>query len=117
MGVTMKLEKVIDGIVRYINTEIYSGMSDWQEMLARVAVARVIENTDTLRQQLTQNSFLRTFAFIDDNGDVDIEKLATDVKNQIVHKGGVEVTIPIFGRFVFTPDDVDKICATIKGDV
>ena len=112
----MKFDKVVDGIVRYINTEIYSGMSEWQEMLARVAVARVIENTDSLRQQLTKNSFLKTFSFINEEGDVDIDRLATDVKKQIEQRERLEVTIPIFGRFVFTPDDVDKICATIKGE-
>jgi hypothetical protein len=110
-----KLETVIDGIARYIDREIYTGMNDLQELVARIAVGRMIDNTDAIRETLVNNGIIRTFGIIDAEGMVDLDTLARDVKKEIERKGKLVVTIPMFGKMTFTPDDVDAICRSIKG--
>jgi hypothetical protein len=110
-----KLETVIDGIARYIDREIYTGMNDLQELVARIAVGRMIDNTEAIREALVNNGIIRTFGIIDAEGMVDLDTLARDVKKEIERKGKLVVTIPMFGKMTFTPDDVDAICRSIRG--
>lgn len=109
----MNIERVIDGINRYIEREIYSKMNDWQEIFAKIAIGRLVGNKDNLKATLQNNAVLQTFAIIDSEGNVDIDSLAMDLKNQIAQKGKMELDIPMFGKFVFTASDVDKLYNTI----
>ena len=105
----MNLDRVFNGIIKYLDREIFPHMNDWQEMLARIAVSRVTADPAKLKSTLMANPFVRTFAIIDGEGNVDIEHLLNDVKCQIEKKGKLELTIPMFGKFNFIPDDIDKL--------
>mgnify|MGYP003439972331 CR=1 FL=1 len=50
----MKCEigKVIDGISKYIESEIYSGMNDIQEFAARVVIGRLLNNKEQVKDYL-----------------------------------------------------------------
>ncbi|MEE1048797.1 MAG: hypothetical protein U0M60_15430 [Clostridia bacterium] len=109
----MEFEKVLNGIMKYLNNEIYAGMNEWQEMLARIAVSRIIGNEQNLKNMLVTNPFIKTFAIIDQNGMVDVEGLMRDIKTQIQAKEKISFSLPIFGRFTFTASDVDKLHRTI----
>lgn len=109
----MEFERVLKGIMKYLNNEIYAGMNDWQEMLARLAVSRIIGNEQNLKNMLMTNPFIKTFAIIDQNGMVDVEGLMRDIKTQIQEKEKISFSLPIFGRFTFTAADVDKLHHTI----
>lgn len=109
----MHFDRVISGLIKYLDQEIYVGMNDWQEMLARIAVSRVIGNKDTLRTSLMNNPFVKTFAIIDENANVDVDGLIRDLKMQIEQKGKIEIAIPMFGKFTFTSEDIDKLHRTI----
>jgi hypothetical protein len=111
-----KLETVIDGIAKYIDREIYSGMNDFQELMARVVVGRMIDNTEAIREALVSNGIIRTFGIIDSEGMVDVDSLARDVKKEIERKGKLVITLPTFGKMTFMPEDVDAIYRCIKGD-
>lgn len=102
-------EKVVNGISKYIDNNIYSGMSDLQEFIARVAIGRVIERQDDIKNYLIKNGVIRTFGIIDSEGMVDVEGLMYDIKKQIARKGKLEISIPMFGKLKFVPDDVDEL--------
>ena len=106
-------EKTLDGIAKYIDREIYAGMNDWQEVLARIAVSRIYNNRDALKTKLVNSSLIRTFAVIDDEGMVDVDSLAADLKKQIEQKGKITVSLPMFGKLTFKASDVDKLYQTI----
>jgi hypothetical protein len=102
-------EKVINGLSRYINSNIYTDMSDLQELIARVAVGRVIERSDDIKNLLIKNGMARTFGIIDSEGMIDIDGLMNDIKKQISHKERLEISIPLLGTFKFVPEDIDVI--------
>lgn len=110
----MEFEKVLDGIVRYINKEMYGGMNDLQEVVARMAVSRVVNNRAAIKKTLVENPIIRTFGVIDEDGFVDIDTLASELKEQINEKGKLPISIPLIGKFTFVPEDVDKLLAEIK---
>lgn len=105
----MHIDKVIDGIARYINGEIYSNMNDWQEVIARMAVGRLLENKAALKQKVTENPFLMSFVLVDSDGEMDVERFLGDLKSAIEAKGGVQLEIPFFGNLKFVPSDVDVL--------
>ena len=114
----MKYEftKVIDGASRYIDAEILQKMNDWQEMLARIFVGRIIGNENELRDKLVNNGFIRTFGIIDGDGMVDVEGLARDIKRELSRKGKTTFNIPVIGKLTFEASDVDVLYRHITGE-
>jgi hypothetical protein len=105
----MNFEKVIRGIIKYMNAEMFKNMDEWHEFLARLAVARMVSNPQTLKKSLMDNMFIKTFAIFDEAGNVDIDGLMRDLKHVIENKGKVSFEIPLFGKFTFESADVDKL--------
>ena len=110
----MKYEKVIDGVLRYLNKEIYPTMSELQMFGARLAVARMVKSKDSLKALLTDNPILKTFSILDSEGNVNVDEIACEVKSQLAEIGKLRIDTKIFGAYTFYPEDVDKILATIK---
>ncbi len=110
----MKYERVIDGIAKYLDREIYPTMSDVQMILARMAVARLLNNKNALKEFLANNPIMQTFAIMDTEGNVDIDAIASELKTQLSAVGKIRIDTKILGAYTFYPDDVDKILAVIK---
>lgn len=111
-----KYENVIDGIIRYIDREIYSGMNDFQEIVARIAIGRVIDNRESIKSALMNNGIIRTFGIIDSDGFVDIDRLSEELKREIERKGKLTISVPMFGKLTFNPNDVDILRQYISGE-
>lgn len=110
----MTYDTVIQGIINYINKEILSTMADWQAMLARVAISRLLSAKEGLRAAITGNAFLQSLGVVSADGMVDVDGLARDLKEQISLAGKLEIEIPVFGKYVFSPEDVDTLYKYIK---
>lgn len=110
-----KFEDIIHGISKYINDEIYPGMNDWQELFARVAVGRFLDNETALKETIVNNGFIKTFGIMDTEGMFEIDALMHDIKKEISKKGKMEFHIPMFGKLIFKPEDVDVLYKTITG--
>lgn len=101
--------RVVDGAAKFIETEIMPNMNDWQEIAARIAIGRVFDNRDAIKRHLVSTGYLRTFALIDEDGNVDIDRLSADLKREIERKGKIEINLKLFGRLKFDSGDVDKL--------
>ena len=112
----MNFDRVLNGILKYMDREIFSSMNDWQEMLARIALSRLLGNSEQLKSTIMNNAFVKTFAIVDENGNIDIDGLYRDLKEQIRAKGKLEFTLPMFGTYRFTESDVDRLYSCIKGE-
>ena len=97
------------GAAELIEKNIMPGMNDWQEIAARIALGRVFDNRDALKNYLVNNGYIRTFAMIDNDGNVDIDRLAGDLKREIEKKGKLEIDLKIFGKMKFEATDVDNL--------
>lgn len=113
----MKLEinTVIDGIAKYIDKEIYTGMNDWQELVARIAVGRILNDKESLISLLSQNPVIKSLVLVDDNGLVDVDRLFEDIKREMSRKGKIKITVPLFGTMTFSSADAEKLYREIIG--
>lgn len=106
---TYTVEQVIEGLSRYIDKNIYKGMNDVQELVARIVVGRAIQRSESIKDALVGNGFIRTFGIIDGDGMVDVDGIVHDLAKQISNKGSIELSIPMFGKLKFMPEDIDEI--------
>lgn len=111
----VNFNQVLDGLTRYLNKNFYSNLNDFQEVIARIAVSRIIGNPESLKQSLMANGIVRTFAIMDSDGNVDLEPIMRDLKREIERKGKLTVEIPMFGKISFLPQDIDEIYREITG--
>ena len=105
----MDFEKTMQGIIAYIDKEILVRMNTLQEIVARIAISRVYDNRGNVKHSLMTNPVLKTFAFVDEEGNVDVVGITNDLKKQIARKGKLEFEIPMFGKFSFVESDVDVL--------
>lgn len=112
----MDFDRVINGIIRYFDKEIFPRMNNWQETIARLFVSRISRNANAIKTMFTTNPFLKTMSIIDGNGNVDVHGIATDLKNMIAQKGSLDIEIPLMGKYSFKPHDVNVIYQTITGE-
>lgn len=110
----MEFDKVFNGLIKYINKEVFSGFNDVQDIVGRIAIKRIIDRKQTIKSTLSGNSFLQAFAVIDDQGNVDIDSLADELKAQIREKEKIQIKIPMFGTFTFVESDVDVLLKYIR---
>lgn len=111
----MSFERILNGIVRYLNCEVFGKMNEWQEMFARIAVSRLIANPDALKRAVIDNAFIKTFGIIDADGNIDVNGLLQDMRTHISQKGKLTISLPMFGTFTFGVEDVDKLYNMIVG--
>ena len=103
----MRFDKVVEGIARYIDGELYGSLNDWQEVIARMAVGRVLGNKEMLKRRIAENPILMSFVMLDEDGEMDADVFLDDLKRAINQKGSIKVSIPLFGNLKFTEADVD----------
>lgn len=111
----VSFNQVLDGLVRYLNKNFYPNLDDFREVVARIAVGRILQNPENLKQSLSGNGIIRTFAIMNSDGDIDLEPIMRDLKREIERKGKLSVEIPMFGKISFLPQDIDEIYREITG--
>ena len=99
-----------------MDKEIYSGMNDLQELVARVIAGRIIGNEKNIKETIIHNGYLRTFGIIESDGMVDVKSLACDIKRELERKESISISLPMFGKWTFHPDDVDILYRSITGE-
>lgn len=105
----IKFDNVITGLINYANENLLPGMNDLQEIGARLILAEIYERREVLKAELIKNGVVKTFGIMDSDGDLDIERLMNRLKTEIQNKGKLEISVPMYGKFIFKPEDIDMI--------
>lgn len=113
----IEFEKAMDGVVRFLDKELFPGMADWQELIARAAMGRLFNNRAALKESLKNNGIARAFGVIDADGMIPADELLDSIKAEMAKKGKITVSVPMFGKMTFMPGDVDKLKAELYGGV
>jgi hypothetical protein len=111
----VSFETVVDGVNRYLDKEIYSGLNDVQEFMARLVVGRINQNMEAIKQNLLSNGFIKTLGFVDHDGMVDVDLVLHDVQREIERQGNLQIYIPMIGKITFKSEDVDVLRREITG--
>ena len=111
----MEFEKVINGIVKYINNRILPTMNDWQSIGARVILARTLRSSHELKEALMSNFYIKTFGFMTEDGNLDMDGIVADLKGIVKEQGALTVNIPLYGTLKLNEADLDEIRNSMEG--
>ena len=108
-----KFDKVIKGVMNYIDNEILIKINGWQKWVVGSGAGMLMNNTSELFNSLKNNELIKILNIIDADNNVNVLKLYEEIKKQ-AQKGPVDVNIPMIGTLTLNESDVDKIYSYIK---
>ena len=109
----VSFEKLASAVIAFIESEIIPNMTAGQEILARLGIAWILDSGSIAVDLIAQNSIAKAFGVVDAKKNINAER-ALGYLHILAQKKKLEFTLPIFGRFAFGPDDIDKIQAILK---
>ena len=102
----VEFEKVLKGLEKYICNEMYKNLTDWQIFIADIAVGKIVNRGEALKQVLKNNTIIQMLDVMDEDGNVDVEGLLKEIKHKMEEVGHLSFTLPIFGKYKFSPSDI-----------
>lgn len=109
----VSFEKLAAAIIKFIESEIIPSMTAGQEILARVAIAWILDSGNIAVDLIAQSSWAKAFGVVDSKKNINADR-ALGYLRAIAQKKKLEFTLPIFGHFAFSPEDIDAIQAFWK---
>lgn len=106
----MQFDRVVNGVVKYIETEMYPKVGNLQQFGLGIFVGRLARDTSILKNM----EFVKLLKIVDENDEVDIDMLKEDIMMQINKVGKLDMDIPFIGRFTFNPADAEMLFRKIK---
>lgn len=105
----MKIEKVIDGLIKYIDKHVLPQMTALQEV-GYLTISEAIRNdVGAIEQLIANNIFAKMLFSADRNGEINLERLVSGLRKVIAKKGSVTFNIPMYGNFTLNDSDITEI--------
>lgn len=103
------------GIAAYMDNEVMPLIDDssWKKVMVGTAISLGIKRADAYLPLLQANPIIKTLDLVDEEGAIDVDTLAPEIKNNI-SQDGMKIDIPVLGTMTFRPGDVDKLLQYIK---
>ena len=111
----VSFEKLANALIAFVESEIIPNMTTGQEILARVAMAWVLDSGTIALDLLSQNSWAKTFGVIDGKKNINADR-ALMYLGALAQQKKLDFKVPVFGHFVFGPEDIDKLRGLLKED-
>lgn len=113
----MEINRVFEGIVKFLDKEFYKNMNDIQKAGVKFFVRRTKRamNDNRFPKILDSSTFLGSLLTTSENGHIDVDGIYEDAKETIREMGKVRVTIPFLDTFTFSESDIDCLYNCIIG--
>lgn len=106
----VSIDKIEQGVARYLDGELMPQLqgNGWEKVLVGTVTSLAISKAGAIAAGYKDHKLVKMLGIMDGKGNVDVEVLATELKNNIP-KEGVKVDIPVIGTMTFHKEDVDKL--------
>lgn len=123
----VEFNRVVDGLLKYANKNIFPNMIPEQRMAVRMLLGMSLDKIDKIMPALINNGFIKTFEIINSEGKVDVDFVCKHLKNEIEKEGKLTVKMPIIeipllgeinllgNSMTFTGADIDELYNDITG--
>lgn len=105
--------KVLNGITKYIDTEIIANINGWQKWVVGGGIGLALSNSTDLFNKLKSNEVVKMLNVIDENEKINVDKIYRELKKQ-AKKSSVTFNVPMLGTLTLNEQDVDKLYELIK---
>ena len=105
------VDQISRGVANFYDAEVRPSLSGGKQILYGIAVGRIAANAPKLIEQYAP--ILSPLGILQD-GMIDAEGLAAELRNQMARSGG-QLNVPIMNdTFIFKPQDVDTLMRHIE---
>lgn len=106
--VTMK--QVERGVAAYLDAELMPQFSKTgvEKVIAGTAISLFIRRSGVILEGYKENKIVQMLGIMDEEGNVDVELLSTELKKNIPDEG-FKMDIPMIGAMTFHKEDVTKL--------
>lgn len=107
----VSVDKIEKGVANYLDAELMPQLQNngVEKVLIGTAASLMIRKTGTIIDGYKDNKLVKMLGIMDEKGNVDVDTLAEELKNNI-SKEGIKIDIPIIGTLTFHKEDIDKLC-------
>lgn len=104
----VNINKVKNGIVKFLDTEVINKLPGWKSWVFGAGAIIMLSKIDTVIAQIKEHPVVKTMGVIE--GDmVDVETLHSAFRKQAQTVGAVEISIPMIGNLRMGIEDIDKL--------
>jgi hypothetical protein len=107
-----ELNRVTNGISKYLDTDITPKLSGWQKWAFSAAATAYLAHAPAIVSKARGIKALEPLQLFDDNNSIDIEKIYKYIR-PAAEKDSAVIDIPIIGRLTLNVNDVDRIYSCI----
>lgn len=107
--------KVINGIAKYIDTEIVEKIVGWRKWIVGGGIGIALSNMTDVFNQVKNNEFVKMLNIVDKDDKINVEKIYKEMKKQ-AKKSAITFDAPVIGAITLNEQDVDKIYEMIKNE-
>lgn len=105
----VSLDQVKRGAAKYIECEIVSKLPGWKKWVFGGCAALVLQNIDSVYDELRSKELVRMMNVITDDGQINIEEVYRHIRSQAEKTGDVPVIVPLIGEMRFSAADIDVL--------
>lgn len=107
--------KVINGIAKYIDTEIVDKILGWKKWVVGSGLGLALSNSTNVFNQLKNNEFVKMLNIIDKDNKIDVDKIYKELKKQ-AKKSSITFEVPMVGSITLNDQDIEKLYELIKNE-
>jgi hypothetical protein len=107
--------KVINGIAKYIDTEIVDKILGWKKWVVGSGLGIALSNSTNIFNQLKNNEFVKMLNIIDKDNKIDVDKIYKELKKQ-AKKSSITFEVPMVGSITLNDQDIEKLYELIKNE-
>jgi hypothetical protein len=107
--------KVINGIAKYIDTEIVDKILGWKKWVVGSGLGIALSNSTNVFNQLKNNEFVKMLNIIDKDNKIDVDKIYKELKKQ-AKKSSITFEVPMVGSITLNEQDIEKLYELIKNE-
>ena len=106
----VSIDNIKQGLADYLDAELMPQLktSGVERVVIGTAASLLITRAGNIVEGYKDNKLVKMLGIMDDEGNVDIDTLVTEVKKNIT-KDGIRVEVPVLGTLTFHREDVDKL--------
>lgn len=106
----VSIDKIEQGLANYLDGELMPQLQNngIEKILIGTAASLMIRKSGAIIDGYKDNKLVKMLGLMDENGNVDVEILTEELKNNMP-KEGIKIDVPVVGTLTFRKDDIDKL--------
>lgn len=106
----VSVKQIENGVASFLDMELMPNLpqNGIQKVMAGTAISLIIKRSGNIVREFTNNSFIKMLGIMDEEGNMDIDILRSELKANMPELG-VTMDLPLIGTLTFHKQDVDTL--------